>query len=107
MEFPKDETGSVLAEMHAAGIDLKASHAVVYFQLFEEESQASAMAEHVKSLGIATNVNMHPDVTPKVWDVDITIEHVPSYDAVIENETKFAQIATEYSGYNDGWGIEA
>jgi len=50
---------------------------------------------------------VHPDVTPNVWDVDCTIQMIPSYDEVIKHEVDFEQLANKFSGYNDGWGIEA
>lgn len=47
MDFPSDETGQVLAEMQQAGIDLNATHDVVFFHLFEKQDQAQAMADFV------------------------------------------------------------
>jgi hypothetical protein len=107
MNFPNDETGQVLAEMQQAGIDLNASHNVVFFHLFEQESKANEMADFIKENMSGVTVNVHPDETPNVWDVDCTINIVPSYDAVIKQEAEFELLATKYSGYNDGWGIEA
>ena len=107
MNFPSDETGQVLAEMQQAGIDLSVSHSVVFFHLFEQESQAHAMANFIKENMKDVNVSIHPDETPNVWDVDCTIKIVPSYDAVIKQEADFEQLANKFSGYNDGWGIEA
>lgn len=107
MNFPNDETGQVLAEMQQAGIDLSVIHDVVFFHLFEQESQALAMAEFIKETMTNVTVNVHPDETPNVWDVDCIINIVPSYEAIIKHETDFEQLATKFSGYNDGWGIEA
>jgi len=107
MNFPTDETGQVLAEMHQAGIDLTVTHAVVFFHLFEQQSQAQAMADYIEENMKGVIVNVHPDETPNVWDVDCTIQMIPSYDAVIKHEVDFEQLANKFSGYNDGWGIEA
>jgi len=107
MDFPTDETGQVLAEMQQAGIDLTVTHAVVFFQLFEQQAQAQAMAEFIEENMKGVTVNVHPDVTPNVWDVDCTIQMIPSYDEVIKHEVDFEQLANKFSGYNDGWGIEA
>lgn len=107
MNFPSDETGQVLAEMHQAGIDLSLVHKVVFFHLFEQESQAHAMANFIKENMTEVSVNVHPDETPNVWDLDCSIKIVPSYDAVIKQEADFEQLANKFSGYNDGWGIEA
>jgi len=107
MNFPTDETGQVLAEMQQAGIDLSMTHAVVFFHLFEQESQAQAMADFIKENMKSVDVSVHPDETPNVWDLDCTLQMVPSYDAVIKQESDFEQLAKKFSGYNDGWGIEA
>ena len=107
MEFPNDDTGQVLAEMHAAGIDLTQQHDVVFFQLFEKKEQAQAMAEHLKNKAPGIGLSIHPDETPNVWDLDCTVSMIPSYDAVVAQEAEFEQVAAKFEGYNDGWGIEA
>lgn len=107
MNFPNDETGQVLGEMHQAGINLSTSHDVVFFHLFEQESQARAMAEHLKQLMPNVSLKVHPDETPNVWDLDCTVNMVPTYQAIIDKEAEFEQVAEKFSGYNDGWGIEA
>ncbi len=107
MTFPNDETGQVLAEMQAAGVDLTIVHNVVFFQLFEQKSQAEAMAEHLKAKAPDIIVDIHPDETPNVWDLDCTVKMLPDYDAIIAQEAQFEQLAAKFDGYNDGWGIEA
>ena len=107
MNFPSDETGQVLAEMQQAGIDLSISHDVVFYHLFEQQTQAQAMADFVKQNIANVNVSVHADETPNVWDVDCTLVMVPSYDNIIKEETAFEQMVIKFSGYSDGWGIEA
>jgi hypothetical protein len=107
MNFPDDETGQVLAEMQQAGIDLSQSYKVVFFHLFEQESQAKLMAEHIQEHYPSVSIELHPDETPNVWDVDLTLTMVPSHQAISEQETTFEKIASQFSGYNDGWGVEA
>jgi hypothetical protein len=107
MNFPTDETGQVLAEMQQAGIDLSVTHNVVFFHLFEQQAQAQAMANFINENMTDVSVSVHPDETPNVWDVDCTIQMVPSYDNVNKQEADFEQLANKFSGYNDGWGIEA
>lgn len=107
MSFPNDETGQVLAEMQQAGIDLAVSHDVVFFHLFEQQSQAQAMAEYIEKNMPEATVSVHPDETPNVWDMDCSIKMIPNYDAIVKQEADFEQLANKFSGYNDGWGIEA
>lgn len=105
--WPNDDTGNVLADMDDAGIDLSIAHDVVFFQLFEKQEQAQQMANYLAVEMPALTVKVHPDEIPNVWDVDCTINMVPSYDDIIEQEQIFEQIAAKFNGYNDGWGIEA
>ena len=107
MNFPNDETGQVLAVMHQAGIDLTLQHDVVFFQLFEQQSQAQAMVDYLAEKMPSLKVNVHADEIPNVWDVDCTLQMIPTHQAVIDKETEFEKIAAQFSGYNDGWGIEA
>lgn len=107
MTFPNDDTGNVLAEMQEAGIDLTVMHDVVFFHLFEQESQAKALVAHLKTSAPEMKVSIHPDQTPNVWDVDCTVKMVPSYDGIVAQEAEFEQLAAKFKGYNDGWGIEA
>jgi hypothetical protein len=107
MNYPDDETGQVLAEMHQAGIDLSQSHDVVFFHLFEKENQAQAMVEYIKEYLPEITCNLHPDQTPNVWDVDCTVVITPTHEAIIEQEDVFEKIVSQFSGYTDGWGIEA
>ncbi|WP_206485228.1 ribonuclease E inhibitor RraB [Thalassotalea sp. G2M2-11] len=107
MSFPNDDTGQVLAEMQAAGIDLTVPHKVVFFQLFEQQAQAQAMADYLRDKAPEIMVEVHPDEIPNVWDLDCTVTIIPDYDAIIAQEAQFEQIAAKFDGYNDGWGIEA
>lgn len=107
MTFPSDESGQVLAEMHAAGIDLTKVHQVTFFQLFEKKEQAQAMAEHLKSNAPHIECKLHPDETPNVWDLDCTVSMIPDYELIIAQEAEFEALANKFDGYNDGWGIEA
>ena len=107
MNFPNDETGQVLAEMQQAGINLSTSHHVVFFHLFEQKSQAEAMAEFVKANHPEMTVDLHEDETPNVWDVDCSLVMIPTHESIVAQEETFEKIAAKFSGYNDGWGIEA
>jgi hypothetical protein len=105
MLFPNDETGGVLQEMLDAGIDLGVPHPVEYFHLFESKAQAEAMAEHLAAVCPQASAKLHPDQTPEVWDLDVTLTMVPSYQAIVEQEQQLEKIARQFDGYNDGWGI--
>ena len=107
MTFPNDETGQVLAEMQAAGVDLTVIHKVVFFQLFEQEQQAKDMVAHLATQAPEMAVEIVPDEMPNVWDVNCMVNMTPSYEAIVAQEAEFEQLAAKFKGYNDGWGIEA
>lgn len=105
--WPNDDTGNVLADMADAGVDLTAVHSVVFFQLFEQKEQAQQMVDFLKVNHPEISSDLHADETPNVWDVDCTINMIPTYDDIVSQEQNFEKIAAQFNGYNDGWGIEA
>jgi len=106
ISFPDDDTGCVLADMHAAGVDLQQKHAIVFFQLFEQEQQARAMITYLHEKFPQMLVSIHADQqTANIWDVDCTVTMVPSYDGIVAQEAEFEHLAAKFDGYNDGWGI--
>ncbi|WOH37140.1 ribonuclease E inhibitor RraB [Thalassotalea fonticola] len=106
MTFPNDENGIVLAEMQDAGIDLSKLLTVEFFQLFEHEKDAKDMAKFISNSDMNATVNVHPDQTPNVWDVDCKVEMIPSYENIVAMEEKFEQLAQKFNGFNDGWGVQ-
>ena len=52
-------------------------------------------------------IDLHADETPNVWDVDCSILMIPTHENIIKQEAEFEEIVFKFSGYNDGWGIEA
>jgi len=107
MNFPNDETGQVLSEMYQSGIDLTQQHEVVFFHLFEQQQQAQAMADFINDTLPEVKVSLQADETPNVWDVNCTLVMLPSYEKILAEEMALEAIATKFSGYSDGWGIEA
>lgn len=108
MVFPNDDTGNVLAEIQAAGIDFNCEHAVIFFQLFEQEQQALAMAAHLQEKFPEMQFNIHADKeTRNIWDLDCTVTMPLSYDGIVAQETEFELLAAKFEGYNDGWGMAA
>lgn len=102
-----DETTQVLEEMKQAGVDLDIAHDVVFFQLFEKKEQGQQMLDYLSTELPEVNAELLPDETPNVWDVNVTVNMLPSYQNIVDQEALFEQIAAQFSGYNDGWGIEA
>ncbi len=102
-----DETTQVLNEMEQAGIDLNVAHDVVFFQLFEKKEQAQQMMAYLAEELPEVSGELLADEIPNVWDVNVTVNMLPSYQNIVDQEKLFEQIAGQFNGYNDGWGIEA
>ncbi|GLX87133.1 hypothetical protein tloyanaT_33860 [Thalassotalea loyana] len=102
-----DETTQVLNEMEQAGIDLNVAHDVVFFQLFEKKEQAQQMMDYLAEELPEVSGELLADEIPNVWDVNVTVNMLPSYQNIVDQEKLFEQIAGQFNGYNDGWGIEA
>lgn len=102
-----DETTQVLNEMEQAGIDLNVAHDVVFFQLFEKKEQAQQMMDYLAAELPEVSGELLADEIPNVWDVNVTVNMLPSYQNIVDQEKLFEQIAGQFNGYNDGWGIEA
>jgi len=102
-----DETTQVLNEMEQAGIDLNVAHDVVFFQLFEKKEQAQQMMDYLAKELPEVSGELLADEIPNVWDVNVTVNMLPSYQNIVDQEKLFEQIAGQFNGYNDGWGIEA
>jgi hypothetical protein len=65
------------------------------------------MVDFITQSSTDVSISLQPDETPNVWDVDCSVTMIPSYDDIVKQEADFEKIATQFSGYNDGWGIEA
>ena len=107
MNFPDDENGSLLAEMHQAGVDLTQPANIDFFHLFEKKPQAEQMVTMIKTEHPEVEVKLFEDDTPGVWDVSCTVNAEPNYDNICQFEKTFETIADKCNGYADGWGIMA
>ncbi len=105
MNFPADDNGALLQEMHMAGIDLSLNHDVDFFHLFEKKPQAEKMVAMIADKHPQATVKLFEDDTPGVWDVSCTVNIKPDYDAICAAEKAFESIADKCNGYADGWGL--
>ena len=106
MEFPQDETGFILSEMHEAGIDLTKEHTIDFYLLFEKEAHARSMEQALKADDASAKVSVQEDPEVKnVWELVIKVDMVPTHEALLEKETFLESYADKHNGYGDGWGI--
>ena len=105
MNFPSDENGEILQQMHEEGIDLTQMHAVDFFILFEQQSDANKFAEMIKGDELAPTVVVQKCKDTGVWEAVTTITMVPEHGLVSTTEQYLESLANPLKGYGDGWGI--
>ena len=102
--FPDDETGDVLREMAAAGVDLVSPRVVDFEHCFPDEASARRFSEAVRATVLETKVISPEPDTGRDWEVQCRQRMVPTHAAVTECEQRLAAAAQELGGYADGWG---
>ena len=107
MEFPSDDNGQILAEMHDAGIDLTISHTLDFFILFEKQNQADDFASAISKDELAPKTKQQKCPDTGVFEVLVSIEMVPDHQLITDMENYLESIANPLHGYGDGWGILA
>ncbi|MEO2280897.1 ribonuclease E inhibitor RraB [Pseudoalteromonas pernae] len=105
MQFPDDETGQILQEMHAQGVDLTVIHTVDFFLLFEQEAHAQSYIKALDGAEVSpqTELNVCPDTG--VLEVKASLSMVPEYELIGNMEAYLESLADKHNGYGDGWGI--
>ncbi|NVK24420.1 MAG: ribonuclease E inhibitor RraB [Gammaproteobacteria bacterium] len=113
LNFPQDETGSILQEMADADFDFNGEYVVDFFALFHKEQDADQVAE----LFLKRIDNDEPFVKVESrkyehgGDASIAIELQVSkvmevtYNNISEFELEYKRIAEKHGGYSDGWGV--
>ncbi|CCQ11681.1 putative orphan protein [Pseudoalteromonas luteoviolacea B = ATCC 29581] len=107
MQFPNDENGQLLAEMHTAGIDLDKLLPVDFFILFEQENNAKAFIAALTKDELAPIMSLQTCPDTGVWEVKTTVTMVPEHQLLSQTEQYLESIADKHDGYGDGWGILA
>ncbi len=107
MEFPNDDNGQILAEMHQAGVDLSQLHVVDFFILFEQKGDAEQFQSAMKEDQLATEIKIQKCADTGVWEALTSIQMVPQHELITTTENYLETIANPLNGYGDGWGIMA
>jgi Regulator of ribonuclease activity B len=103
MEFPQDENGDVLRQMHEAGFDLSVKQDIDFWHLFDDEDDGAEMVRRVGAMAI--QVRMIENRKQSGWDVQCIVSMVPTHAAITQMERKLAEIADECGGHPQGWGV--
>ena len=107
MQFPDDDTGQLLAEMAAEGINLNQMHMVDFFILFEQKEQAESFEKAIVEDELAPKTELQKCKDTGVWEVVTTVQLVPDHQLLSQTEQYLESIANSHEGYGDGWGIMA
>lgn len=107
MQFPNDDNGQILSEMHQAGIDLSQMHNVDFFILFEKKDDAEKFQVLMQSDELAPSITIQKCKDTGVWEALTTVKMVPEHSLISTTEDYLESLANPVNGYGDGWGILA
>ncbi len=105
MKFPKDENGSLLQEMHDAGIDLSQPLDVEFFTLFKTKKNAEAMIAEVIASDASIKTILEQNEIHDDWDLCCIINMIPAHHQITLREAFFEKLAEKHHGDGDGWGV--
>jgi hypothetical protein len=101
-QFPDDENGEVLRDMHQHGDDLTRPRVMDYSFLFAERRQALAFAAVVDDPQLEVCLSFHKERT--LWQVLVKRYMVPTHREITAFELALTFHADAQGGEADGWG---
>ncbi|NHB58650.1 ribonuclease E inhibitor RraB [Acinetobacter shaoyimingii] len=106
-QFPDDDNGDVLWQMHQDGDDLTEAHEIEYSIAFTSQEQAEKCALFLlhEEQKISLFVDEESDL--KEWIITIYMYMEPEYSDIVDLEEWVTKIAEQYQGVYDGWGCMA
>lgn len=106
-QFPDDENGNVLWQMHQDGDDLQEAHEIEFSIAFNNEEQADRCALHLLKEEQKISLFQDEDSDTLEWVITIYVYMEPTYEDIVDLEQWFTKIAAEFQGEYDGWGCMA
>lgn len=104
-QFPDDDNGNVLWQMHEDGDDLTVAHEIEYSIAFSSEEKADQCAIYL--LKEEQKITMFEDEDSNEWVIAIYVYMEPEYEDIVDLEEWFTKIAGQFQGEYDGWGCMA
>ena len=104
-QFPDDDNGNVLWQMHNDGDDLTAAHEIEYSIASQQEEQADQCAVYL--LKEEQKISLFEDEETGEWIITIYVYMEPEYADIVDLEEWFSKIAGHFGGEYDGWGCMA
>mgnify|MGYP000993851079 FL=1 len=106
-QFPDDENGNVLWQMHQDGDDLQEAHEIEFSLVFNDEEQADRCALYLLKEEQKISLFQDEESATLEWIITIYVYMEPTYEDIVDLEQWFSKIAAEFQGEYDGWGCMA
>ena len=102
-DFPADETGDVLRNMKAHGVDFSKDHDVEFVLAFDEVDAATQCAKAIDRLGVY-RVELYQNEQNGLVDLVASRKMLLDHATISQAERELADVARAYGGTPDGWG---
>ena len=106
-QFPDDDNGNVLWQMHEDGDDLDEAHEIEYSIAFTDQEQAERCALFLLNEEQKISLFHDDDSGVTEWIITIYVYMEPAYADIVDLEEWFTKIANQFQGEYDGWGCMA
>ncbi|MEB3766691.1 ribonuclease E inhibitor RraB [Acinetobacter sp. MD2] len=102
-KFPNDDNGNVLWQMVEDGGDLSQPHEIEFILAFKTLTDAQTCALYLLDQEQRISLAQDEQTEPNEWQVSVYILIEPDYEDIVDLETWFTKIATEFQGEYAGW----
>jgi hypothetical protein len=103
-QFPDDENGDVLWNMHCDGDNLTTPREVDFSVIFPTEDAAMQFAVHMLKNEQKVSFSAYEGNEELPWQVQVHVVMVPTHENISGYEAQLADDAAKFLGRNDGWG---
>ena len=102
LEFPADENGNILRQLHERGDALDQPRNVDFAFAFPRRQQAIAFAELVDEPEFVVSISRYDE--RDMWQVIVSRHMIPTHSGVTALEMNLSARAESVGGEPDGWG---
>ena len=103
-QFPDDENGDVLWNMHRDGDNLATPREVDFSVIFPTEEAALQFAVHMLKNEQKVSFSAYDGNDELPWQIQTHPVMEPNHENIAGYEAQLAEDAANYGGRNDGWG---
>ena len=103
MNFPGDENGDVLRLLQKKGFDFSTEHIFDYEHIFRTEKSAQEFADEIRKRNLSAQINFQEGVSN--WNVTVKVRHELTHAKISQTEAELNDLAVQFGGKKDGWGV--